>query len=180
MARKNRNLNTVAEPNLTPMIDCTFQLIIFFIITSQMTNQQLEQMLVPKPEKSRATEPQTTDEGRPDVVVANIFSEFGNREEMKNGKTRDNEPLHAMVAKGYAIKGQQIEIGNTELLVELLTKAKAEFDARKLQNRIFYLEVRADKDIGYQNVLPVMRAAAQSGIAKMYMTAVPDPQYRPN
>ena len=180
MARKKRaDISSTAEPNLTPMIDCTFQLIIFFIITAQMSNEELAPMLVPKPDKSRAIAPGGSDEVRPDVVIVNVYSEFEDKEKIDGGKTHDNEPILAMQAEGYRVKSQEVEVGNTEVLVEMLKQEKAIFDAKKKgAGATFYVEVRADRDISYDQILPVMRSAAEAGIAKMYMTAVTDPNYK--
>ena len=165
------------EVNLTPMIDCTFQLIIFFIIVAQISDEQLAPMIVPEPEKSRAVTPDQ-EKGKPDVVIVNVWTAFEDKEKLKDGTTRNNEPILAMRAEGYKIRKEKIEVGNLQRLTEILKEEKARFEAKKGTEQTFYVEVRADRDIGYDEVLPVMRAAAEAGIARMYMTAIADPHYK--
>jgi biopolymer transport protein ExbD len=40
--------------NMTPMIDCTFQLIIFFILTAQIASEEVAKVAVPEPHHSMA------------------------------------------------------------------------------------------------------------------------------
>ncbi len=167
--KKNRDEGNPMEVNLTPMIDCTFQLIIFFIITAQISNEELAPMLVPEPAKSRAVKP--GEGGRPDVVIVNVFSDFKNKPE-----GRDAEPILAMQAEGYKIKQKQLQIGQ-EIEIKKILEEEKELFKRKNGDATFYVEVRADRDIGYDQILPVMQAAAQAGIGQMYMTAIVDPQF---
>ncbi|MBT7171008.1 MAG: hypothetical protein HN909_04480, partial [Phycisphaerales bacterium] len=54
MAKKQRRIEPGAtEPDLTPMIDCVFQLIIFFMLTAQMASDQAK-LILPKPKNTIA------------------------------------------------------------------------------------------------------------------------------
>ena len=55
IARESRvRGHAVIGINLTPMIDCTFQLIIFFILSTQLANRDLEKILLHRPVESQA------------------------------------------------------------------------------------------------------------------------------
>ena len=169
---KSRSKNP-AQFNLTPMIDCTFQLIIFFILVAQISQEQLLPMIVPEPEKSQARDPGEGNRTRPDVAIVNIWNRFGNREKLDN-VSRQDAPLGVMEAEGYSIRTEKIEIHDIPRLREVLKQEKARFDADSGGGH-FYIEVRSDMDIGYGDIYPVMRAAGEIGIRQMYMTAVTDP-----
>ncbi len=55
---------TEVEMNMTPMIDVVFLLIIFFMIITDMTQQDLEELTLPMAEKASKDEPKA-DEWRP-------------------------------------------------------------------------------------------------------------------
>jgi biopolymer transport protein ExbD len=166
------------EVNLTPMIDCTFQLIIFFIIVAQISNEELAPLIVPEPDKSRAKKQDLEQQGSPDVTIVNVWSEFEDRKELDDGTTRDEEPILAMKAVGYKVRQETLDVGDLRRLTEILREERAGFESNGRPAQTYYVEVRADMDVGYDQVLPVMRAAAEAGIARMYMTAVADPNYR--
>ena len=48
------------EFNMTPMIDVTFQLILFFILVGQVASDALARMLVPEPWTARHTRPRSS------------------------------------------------------------------------------------------------------------------------
>ncbi len=158
------------DVNLTPMIDCTFQLIIFFIITAQISNDQLAPLLVPEPKQSVAVTP--GEEGRSDVAIVNIFSRFG-----RDIEGRKENPGDTMTATGYKIKQDTLKPGEEIEIAHILAAERERF-RHTHGDAAFFVEVRADRDLGYDQVLPVMRAAAHTGIDRMYMTAVTDPHFR--
>jgi biopolymer transport protein ExbD len=52
--------HTDMEPDMTPMIDCVFQLIIFFMLITDMTQKELEQLVLPEAEKAVEDKPDPT------------------------------------------------------------------------------------------------------------------------
>lgn len=157
------------DVNLTPMIDCTFQLIIFFIITAQISNDQLAPLLVPEPEQSMAATP--GEGGRSDVAIVNVCNRFG-----RDVEGRKEDPGDTMRATGYKIKQDALKPGEEIRMAHILAAERKRF-RRAHGDAAFYVEVRADRDLRYDQVLPVMHAAAHAGIDRMYMTAVTDPHF---
>jgi biopolymer transport protein ExbD len=150
--------------NMTPMIDCTFQLIIFFILTTRMVDANLAAMKVHRPEASIARKGQTE---RPDKVIINIVNEYGNED-------RDRDPAIAAVADAYVVSGTRFDLSQIDQLKEALVERKQEAELAGYAED-FHVEIRADKDITYANIRPVLWAARDAGLVKMSMTALVDP-----
>jgi len=154
--------------NMTPMIDCTFQLIIFFILASQVANKAYAQhVTVPRPEGSQAVPQQVMPV--PKVTINVVSQDAENR--------TPDDPLDDATAGFYEVNGVRYDVGDVEGLVKLIQEKKAEALAMKLltekgEGSEFYLEVRADKRINWEDVAPVIRAGVSAGIRKMNITAL--------
>ena len=153
--------------NMTPMIDCTFQLIIFFILTSQVAIEEYsKEVFVPRPHQSRAVRGKDLDVPKVTVNVISIDP---------RGKTPD--PLDEATALRYEIKRQAFEVGDLDALIEHIRSKKARYEAENPTagpkgKQEFFMEVRADKKINWQDVAPVIRAGVAAGIRKMNITAL--------
>ena len=166
MARKAKSGNeNPVEMNLTPMIDCTFQLIIFFIVVGKMSNDELAALIPPTPTKSISKKPI----GAPGktVLIMNVYGHFKDKKDLHK-----NERQGTLEVLGYLVAKVDIEAGNEAQITDILKAEKAKHIQRYGTKENFHLEVRADKDLGYSYIFPVMEAAAQAEIADMYMSAV--------
>lgn len=144
--------------NMTPMIDCVFQLLIFFMLTTQMASADFVIMKVPKPDLSQAKKPQ---EGNKVVVNVEPFTKAEiSADSAKKG-----------VARQYGLGGLKIERGNIEKLVRELDKARRTSE----KPEEFVVELRADKSIRYDQIEPVLRAMQHAELGKMYITAMREP-----
>jgi len=153
--------------NMTPMIDCTFQLIIFFILTSQIANEEYsKEVFVPRPHESRAVRAKDLDVPKVTVNVISI-----------DPRRNTPDPLDEATALRYEIKRQPFEVGDLDALIEYIRSRKTLYEAQNpaaaaKEKREFYMEVRADKKINWQDVAPVIRAGVAAGIRKMNLTAL--------
>lgn len=145
--------------NMTPMIDCVFQLLIFFMLTTQMASADFVNMTVPKPDLSQAKKPQ---EGNKVVVNVEPFS----KEEIAADSARKG------MAKQYGLGSLKIKRGDVEKLVRELNKARRTSESPK----DFVVELRADKSIRYDQIEPVLRAMQQAELGKMFITAMRESQ----
>ncbi len=164
------------EINMTPMIDCTFQLIIFFILTAQMASQDLAKLVVPKPSESMALSTETKqgmEVNKPNQVTVNIVNEYGDQKENRD-PGRSSQPVC------YKIGSQTIEIGDTAALLDIFQLRKSNAEKAGYKAGDFYLEIRADRDIEFAGVEPVMLTAAEAGISKMNITAIVDEKMKVN
>lgn len=145
--------------NMTPMIDCVFQLILFFILTTQAASLAIERLDLHRPYKSQARSQKEV--GATHKVIVNVLSA-----EPKGGST---DPMLAGMARTYMIDGEKYAIRDIEGLVEVFEKRKAVADSEDKQ---FYLEIRADKKVFYAEVQNVMAAATRARIPKMNIAAM--------
>ncbi len=141
--------------NMTPLIDCTFQLIIFFILTSQMASQAIVKLQLPRPLESQA---RSAEEMSVNRVIVNVLSID------PNGDKPD--PRLAGQALRYQIDGVHIDIGDRRTLVEMFTARAAAAEDE------FFVEIRADARVNFGDVEPIMLAAAEARISMMNITAL--------
>ena len=145
--------------NMTPMIDVTFQLIIFFILAGQMASQDLAQVLLHQPYKSQAIPQAEVPVGQ---VVINIVSAAQDEKDPTNVS-----PLMAATAKEYRIGKDRIAAGDIDTLVTTLKERVRGRDISKV-----IVEIRSDRRVCFAAVRPTMVAAAEAGFYKMNITAI--------
>jgi biopolymer transport protein ExbD len=153
--------------NMTPLIDCTFQLIIFFFLTSQIANTAYaKEVQIPRPEESQSL---PLKELNPqNKLTINVVSAD------PRGEAKDE--LEAANAGRYEINGVKYNVGDSDALAEKIRNVKGAAERDGLVNekegKEFYIEVRADKRINWQDVAPVIRAGVAAGVRKMNITAL--------
>ncbi len=144
--------------NMTPMIDCTFQLILFFLLATQMLSADYVEMDLPDPHACAAKQ---LDE--PNKVIINVVP-------YDKQKLREN-PDYAGLAQRYQVKTLPIEKGDTGRLRTLLLRARRDAQARQAQGD-FVVEIRADREVHFKEILPVLRAVQAAEIEKMRITTI--------
>ncbi|MCK4276396.1 MAG: biopolymer transporter ExbD [Phycisphaerae bacterium] len=138
--------------NMTPLIDCTFQLIIFFILASQMASESLTPLQLHLPLRSRAIRGPKA----PSRVIVNVIC------------TADpHETDGTAAASHYEIDGVRIDLDDTARLQREFARRKAKSAAPG-----FAVEIRADKRVDYGSVFAVITAARRADIPKMNVTAL--------
>ncbi len=147
--------------NMTPMIDVTFQLIVFFILAGQMASDELANLSLHRPYRSQAVEEEKL--GVPNRVVVNILSVSGDR------SPEAVDPLDAGMAKYYMISKKKIDVDDYDGLKKILGDRKKAASDRKTK---FYVEIRADHRVAFEYVKHVMDAAADVKIAKVKFSAL--------
>jgi len=157
--------------NMTPMIDCTFQLIIFFILTSQTANEAYAKNVeIIRPLNSQAI-PATVAKF-PNKVTVNVVSVAAGEE--------DADPERAAAADFYKINTEKFKVGEWDAMIEVIRLRKRDFEQQfgttpapnGSEEEAFFLEVRADKRVSWRDVAPVIRAGVEAGISKMNITAL--------
>jgi len=146
--------------NMTPMIDCTFQLIIFFILASQMVSQSLAKVDLHRPVESKAIS--SSEAEKTPKVIVNVVS-VENPQKLSRGAL-------AGEAKEYIVAGKKIEVGDDEHLLEVLRAHKAASVERG--EKEFFVEIRGDKKVRYEVIWPIIQAAGMAGIKHMNITAL--------
>ena len=182
MARKRPPSSEVGF-NMTPMIDCTFQLIIFFILASQVANDAYaKNVQIVRPTDSQALPASVAQ--FPNKVTVNVVSAAAESE--------NPDPIVAANAGFYKIGTEKYEVGQWDRMIDVIQakrdefyaqigmspeqarQAEAEADKRGAEENpaAFFLEIRADERVNYVDVAPVIRAGVEAGISKMNITAL--------
>ncbi len=138
--------------NMTPMIDCVFQLLIFFMLTTQMASKDFPNIELPRP-----AHPQVKDYKETSRAIVNVIP-------YSAAEIRKDESLMGM-AMAYTIKGQVL---NPEELVSALLNAQR--TCQKPEE--FVVEIRADKRVQYSEIEPVLQALKDAELSKMHITAM--------
>jgi biopolymer transport protein ExbD len=142
MSKTKSRAATEVKMDMTPMIDVVFLMIIFFMIVSDMSQQDLADIVLPLAEQASDDK---TEEGR---MIVNIYPD--GMIEIKKNKYQTLENQNAVNAlRAYL----QTEV------------AKGDKDEAGLSERA--LLIRADKTTKFKEVQKVMRICGEEGI-KVY------------
>ncbi|GJM22279.1 MAG: biopolymer transport protein ExbD [Planctomycetota bacterium] len=141
MGRKKQSAGTEVAMDMTPMIDVVFLMIIFFMIVSDMSQQDLAELVLPKAEMAQDDE---TEEGR---MIINIVKD-GSLEIKRVGYQSLDDPTAQTAVRGYLANA--VALGERD-------PDNPQFSARSLL-------VRADKETKFKEVQKLMRIAAEPGI----------------
>ncbi len=166
-SKRNQGQAGSVSMNMTPMIDCTFQLIIFFILATRFASDQVKPMQLHRPLESKAVETEllSAREGPTTHTIVNVVS--------KVSKDVEEVSNTASVAEEYWIAGYDpIEVGREGKLTEVLAKELAKAKEKGATEKTFFVDIRADKRVGFAYVEPVISAAAAAQIPKMNITAL--------
>jgi len=152
--------------NMTPMIDVTFQLILFFILAGQMASAELASLVLHEPTESVASEDPALMQAN--KIVVNVTSIHGaNPDKATLADSGD--------AKAYKVRGREFPARTpaerSEAHAALAKILKAARDAAPEPTK-FIIEVRADKRVSYRHIWPVLDMASQANIAKVNVTAL--------
>lgn len=149
-----------AELNMTPLIDVTFQLIIFFMLVNNIVAQEAVQMIVPQ-----LTDPKTRELGEvEDRMVVNV-APFDYDQAARRGDQVLNIDGRAM----KVVIGMK-EFGPMDM--QAMTDYLKEYKAAKPDGLIL---LRADAALNYDSVQPIMAAITGAGISKLNLVAyMPD------
>jgi biopolymer transport protein ExbD len=146
------------------LVDVTFNLILYFVLTSSISTAALARVTLPKPTDSQAIDKQLMPANR---VVVNVISSAPDERSMGP---------ESSVARGYEIDSDPIAVGDKARLVQKF-RVKREQQVMILgKDKMddFYIEVRADRRVRYADVEPILMAAAEAKIPKMNITALMD------
>ena len=144
------------EMNMTPLIDVTFLLIVFFMLVSNIVANESVPMVVPK-----LDDPRTRQLGEVEKVVVNIAPAT------YTGDARLTSPLdHPGQARFVQVgAGDRFDMGNLAGLTEALRQeVQARPDVQVL--------LRADAALYYDQVQPVMDAITAAGVGVVNLVAL--------
>jgi biopolymer transport protein ExbD len=175
MAKKRQRVESGAvSPDMTPMIDCVFQLIIFFMLTAQMASEQ-SKLILPTPHKTQAVI--NVGKGGDKVekefkgLVINVPNALGDDPKKREGKGAGvlGRPKHIFIT-GVG----EITISNHDKIKVIIQDRMKAAAARGTPPGKFFVELRVDKDIHWRYVQPLMMVASEAGASKVVFTAIAD------
>jgi len=139
-----------AEPNLVPLLDLVFQLIMFFMICVNFVSAQLnEEIKLPVAQSARAM-----DKAEIEVLVLNMDG---------RGKVYvvgQEKPLDTVGRKKFFLR---------QYFADAKRTAEAQGDRKgRVKTTVI---IRADKDAGYADVFELMALCKDAGFRKMQLRA---------
>jgi biopolymer transport protein ExbD len=145
VAAKEKSASTQdVELNMTPMIDVVFNLIIFFMVITDLTQRELEELTLPVSDQAVEDTQTSTDR-----VIINVI---------KGPDWEENRAVRVMIG-GREYDWQQLR----EYLYVAAARGKPDLDA---PSEVPVL-IRCDKDIRWREVQWVMQSCADAAV-KMY------------
>ncbi len=147
MPRRGSTRPPLLEPNLTPMVDVVFLLIVFFIVVAQITTSERLDLTLPRLRDAPSVEP--GDERR---VVLNVAPR--DQRETLGG---------AYLVAGDAFADDLAGVGAlTDRLAALVARDPG-----------IAVTVRADRAEAYERVHTALRACAEAGVARVNLVSEP-------
>ena len=141
--------------NMTPMIDCTFQLILFFMLSTQMYSTDYVKLTVPEPTPNPYQEIEYAGTALELLVTVAPFSE---------AKLREYPDLKGH-AQAIVIRGTRYDIAKGKMAQAARRLREIKRDEAK--DREMIVEVRADRWVQYQYVEMVLQALHDAEIKNM-------------
>ncbi len=178
MARKQVQAQENISPNLVPMVDIIFLMLLFFMLGADMGQRELEEVKVPLARAVQDDKDDDLHEKNP-RIVANVFHDFEGCPTYNNDKLPEAQQIcpiedHWKIGiKGHEWNrlGEPIAPNKTTLHDYLLAEAELERDPENVSNSLRKVIIRADKAALYGYVQRVMNACAEVGIYKVEIGA---------
>jgi biopolymer transport protein ExbD len=130
--------------NMTPMIDCVFQLLIFFMVVVDMSSKEIENIKLPL--STQAVEDKGDDTEK--RVIVNIT------------KAKDWETSHDIEVK---VKGIPYSLEKLKEILFTYAELKRDEKDPNKPSEVFVL-IRCDKDIRWREVQWVMQSCADPAV----------------
>lgn len=143
------------EMNMTPLIDVTFQLIIFFMLVNNIIAEEAVEMLVPE-----LANPQTRELGEGDRVTVNVAPLSMDLAD------RRPAPLNLPGEASF------VQIGQVQYALEDLEGIRASLSEARARNAEVEIVLRADAALYYRSVAPVMEAISAAQISSVNLVAL--------
>lgn len=141
--------------NMTPLIDVTFQLIIFFMLVSNLISEQDVPMIVPD-----LTRPRTQALGEVPRIIVNVVPMPFDLAE----RAGDDPLQFSGEAAGVQIGPRVVSMDRLDAVVDAVAEARQ----HRPEARVL---LRADAALYYEQVRPVLEALAAADIRRVSLVA---------
>lgn len=140
--------------NMTPLIDVTFQLIIFFMLVNTIASEEILPVVLPK-----LDDPQTQKLGEVERIIINLGTE--DYDGRKPG-------IESLSTPGELAR---LRVGMNNLPPTAYEEITQILKAAKRKNENVQVLLRADAALYFEEVQPIMRAITDAQIKKLNMVA---------
>jgi biopolymer transport protein ExbD len=145
--------------NMTPMIDCVFQLLLFFLIGAQMVTSEISSMELPTPYEGRSVPEQKIKERR---IIVNILSKEDPQARKPGEKFAPGDLAR------YEVRGQPV--AGADAMTQLKNMIEADYKEAQARREEFHVEIRADYRVAYDHVARALVVAGMVGVEKANLT----------
>ena len=172
MAKKNaRDTEEVkGDVNMSPMIDCCFLLLIFFVVNAT-------QITVSKDPSVRMPSAITCNDMKDakGCIVINIFKDYSKMDTDAQDKLRKNYKGRTDVIWGVSDNSKNVGYTEAEanLLTEYVTKEKERLKAKKMEDKDIKIYLRGDKDAPWERTCKAIKCAASAGVSNLVFGTLP-------
>ncbi len=153
VSAKRRQVSIMPQMNMTPLIDVTFQLILFFMLVNNIVAEESVWMILAKLDN-----PQVQQLGDVDRVVVNVVPR-------SDEDARRVDPLDCLG------EVQFIRIGLEQYGPDELDQVTESLKHARLGNPEIEVMLRSDAAIYYEAISPVMKAIEQAGIHTVHLVS---------
>ncbi len=150
MAKRRRHtpqVNKPAEFDMTPMIDVTFQLIVFFLVANDLSRKEVVELKLPQAlfgKEDKAVEKDIR-------IIINI--------------SRPPDPANPPKLPKITVKGKEYDLKSLEKFMKSVADMKREGDGAPGSPSAAFVLIRADRETPWQHVQYVMQVCAQPQVA---------------
>lgn len=163
------------SPNLIPMIDIMFLLLLFFMLGADMAARETQEMLLPEAAKAKEIDP-TRDQTEPETIINIHHAPDGG---VGCGKYDNKGVCRDKTHWKWTISGKSYEVqafkDQLKLLSDLALEDEPDPIAKKKLSKRKIL-IRADRSAPYGDVQKVIEYCGQAGLYKVSVVgALPAP-----
>jgi biopolymer transport protein ExbD len=168
MALKEIKTQESVSPNLVPMVDIVFLILLFFMLSADMTQHELEDVYLPTANDVKEDDQHETKKGELPRITVNIY----HASEQDGVKCANYGPDKVCSEEAHWRIGVRGKDYGPEAIKELLQK-QAELDPDPQDPKLSQRKVmiRADASALYGYVQKVMNACAEVGLYKVEIGA---------
>ncbi len=159
------------DVDMSPMIDCCFLLLIFFVVTAT-------QLTVSKdPSVSMPSAISCTDlKDANGCIVVNVFNDADKMDEKARAKYMDSYApgtIWSTASDGGGGKNAGYTLNQTNDLTDYIKKEKENYKGKGMEDKNIRLYLRGDKDTPWERSATAIRCAAAAGVNNIVFGTLP-------
>lgn len=168
--KKSRPVEEVdGSPNMSPMIDCCFLLLIFFVVNATaMTVAKDASISMPSAVSCSDLEDANG------CIVVNVYADTDNMPQKAADKylqTYKRSDVVWGVSDGESTKGFSQD--EAQLLTDFITKQKEFYKGKNLEDKDIRIYLRGDVATPWERTAAAIRCAAAAGVSNMVFGTLP-------